>query len=870
MATNERNRPSDDASEDRLRFALLAQVVGLPVEDREALLEASDPALAADVREMLADDETGDGFLSRPPLGQPTAEPELPSAIGPYRLVKSLGEGGMGQVFLAQQDEPVRRQVALKILRTTVAGREARARFEAERHAMGQLDHPNIGTILDAGTTEDGMPYFAMELIDGPPITVYCDDQALSIEDRLRLFVGVCRGAEHAHRKLLLHRDIKPSNVLVTEVDDRPVPKVIDFGIAKGLDDSQNDGTFATGDRLIGTPGYMSPEALGLGGDVDTRTDVFSLGVLLFELLTGGQPWGVDPPTPVALMKRRLEADAMRPSTHVSTLDLETRTAVARRRREDRATLVKRLRGDLDWIALKAVAADPAARYGSAAALAADVERYLADEPIVARPPSLRYQLTKYARRHRIGVVAGALVLTSLVTGVIGTTLGLLRANRAEAEAKDLAAAALHARDESEETVELMISLFDATDPMLPQTREGEPAARTAREILERGVERVAEDLADRPLIRARLQGALGGVYYDIGLYDEAGPLLEEALDTRLRILGKDHIDVAESQQRLASLLNTRAEYVRAEQLRRASLATRTRLLGAQHLDVAEAQHRLANTLRASGEYEEPEALYRESLATRQLLHGGDHLEVADSFNNLAEVLKLQGEHEKAEALHRESLAMRRRLFGDQSLHVVVALSNLGGSLYGRGDHAAAEPLYRESLAIHRHHLGNDHHRVATNLNNLATVLRAQGDYDAAVPLFRESSDIYRRLLGPKHRALATSLTNLSRALVEGGTPTDCEILTREAVAICEQAFPADHWRTYDAKGNLGACLGAHERYAEAEPLLLAAYEAVGEARGTRSRSVQYFLTRLVALYDGWNRPDAASRYRTLLNDDAR
>ena len=298
----------------RVVFELLDQVIDLPVEEREKILEGQDPAVVAEVREMLADDGPATHFLSAVPAPTSVVDPETgqPRQLGPYRLLKVLGEGGMGRVFLAEQHRPVRRQVALKILRFTIASEQLKARFDAERQAMGRLDHPNIGKLLEAGTTDEGVPFFAMELIDGEPITEYCDRLFLSIEERLEIFADVCRGTAHAHSKLVLHRDLKPSNILVTEIDGRPFPKIIDFGIAKGLGESLSSATLATQDGLVGTPAYMSPEAIGLGGEVDTRSDVFSLGILLYELLAGVLPWPTTGPSPAAVLKQRLEREAGR------------------------------------------------------------------------------------------------------------------------------------------------------------------------------------------------------------------------------------------------------------------------------------------------------------------------------------------------------------------------------------------------------------------------------------------------------------------------------------------------------------------------------------------------------------------------------
>ncbi|MEM9596034.1 MAG: serine/threonine-protein kinase, partial [Acidobacteriota bacterium] len=418
-----------EKSLDRRRFELLQQVIELDDDAREKALAASDPELAEDVRARLQSAAArGDDFLTAPP----TPRPSWPERVGPYRLLERLGEGGMGVVFLAEQREPVRRRVAVKVLRRAISGRQARARFSAERHAMGRLSHPNVGKLLDAGTTEEGLPFFAMELIDGLPITTYCDRQRLGLKARLRLFVAACRGVEHAHKKLLLHRDIKPSNILVADIDGEAVPKLIDFGIAKGLDEALTDITLATGAHVLGTPSYMSPEALGLGGDVDIRSDQFSLGVVLYELLTGQRPWPDAEATPVSTIRQRSE-DAEGPSRRVGRLEGSERDTVARQRGESAEGLAKRLRGDLDRITLQAIADRPAERYSSVANLADDVERFLADVPITAQAPTSAYLLRKLVRRHRGRVIAAALLMVSLLLGTVGTAIGFVKA-RAEAE----------------------------------------------------------------------------------------------------------------------------------------------------------------------------------------------------------------------------------------------------------------------------------------------------------------------------------------------------------------------------------------------------------------------------------------------------
>ncbi|MCP3958051.1 MAG: tetratricopeptide repeat protein [bacterium] len=816
-------------SRERQIYDLLDRVVDLPAEEREKVLGDDEPTVADEVRAMMDPAEVGEGFLESPVTA--VEETNQPTRIGPYRLIELIGEGGMGRVYLAEQEEPVRRRVALKILRFAADSPQARARFEAERHAMGRLDHPNVGKILEAGTTDDGLPFFAMELIQGAPITTYCDGGALSLQQRLKLFVDVCRGADHAHHKMLLHRDIKPSNVLVTEVDGRPMVKIIDFGIAKGLDRSLTDKPVISGGRLIGTPSYMSPEALGLGGDVGPRSDVFSLGILFYELLAGSSPWAGDSVDPTGVLKRRLTRPAARPSTRVTTLDTETLRTVARRRREDPRTLRKKLRRDLDWIAMKAISNRPEDRYGSAAELADDVERFLRDQPVSARPPSAGYVLRMLLRRHRLAVAAAAAVLAALALGTVGTTIGLIRA-REEAEH------ARRARDETQEVVDFLIRTFQASG-VESVTAIKPPAELTALELLDHGSKRIERELADQPLLRAQLEHTFGVVYRQLGLFESAQNHLESALlirrnapDVERLELADTHLQLALTQVRLTDPEGARGHLEQALALaagdREEDLGMRADVLGA-----------LGRLERRQGNFETAEDLVLQALRIHEEHPGMDPHDHASTINNLAAIQFGQGRFAEAEARFREALEIYERVLepGKGRARIAQLIDNIGAAIASQGRNDEAMPMFEQALAERRRYLGDDHPRLADSLNNIGATLLDLGESHRAEEAHREALAIREAALGPDHYRTALSLDNLARALDALGRSDEALPLQQRALAIREATYGADHpnvTRSLEHLASLAADRGDLAAARDLRARVLAIEEASNEPEDPR------------------------------------
>ena len=679
--------------------------------------------------------------------------------MGPYRLIQRLGEGGMGDVWLAEQTDPVHRQVALKVIRAGMDTKQVLARFEAERQALALMDHPAIATVFDGGSTSEGRPYFAMEYVRGEPITTYCDRQRLSTRDRLELFIQVCDGVQHAHQKGIIHRDLKPSNVLVMIQDDRTVPKIIDFGVAKATAQPLTERSLFTElGVLIGTPEYMSPEQAEMGRvDIDTRTDIYALGVLLYELLTGTLPFDREElrQAGIAEIQRIIrEKEPPRPSTRITLLGPAS-TGAAQNRHTEPRRLVSELRGDLDWITMRALEKDRTRRYQTANSFAADVRRHLNNEPVSAGPPSAAYRARKFVRRNRLGVAAVATLLLLLSVFAGAMTVQAQRIARERNRANQERDRANQEAEQARKTLAFLTGTFEVANP-----RKGKGPSATATEIIDDATKRL-NAMRGQPLLQASLLMTLSQIYDEMGLYDAAEPLARSSLEIREKALGPNHVDVAQSLNSLASIRRKQGKLAEAEPLTRRSLEIREKALGPNDVDVAQSLNNLAIISWNQGKLPEAERLLERSLKIREEALGPNHPDVATSLNNLATLYADQRKLAEAEPLYRHSLEIWEEALGSNHLDVATSLNNLATVYIDQGKLTEAEPLLERSLEIREKALGPNHPDVAMSLNNVADLYRKQRKLAEAEPLLRRSLEIKEKALGPSHPDAALALYNL-------------------------------------------------------------------------------------------------------------
>jgi eukaryotic-like serine/threonine-protein kinase len=775
---------ASELTDPRARAAFLDQACGADGALRarlEALLRAEIKA-----SQFLAQDPLEFGALAENmPVPARTPSPEPPgTVIGRYKLLQKIGEGGMGVVYMAEQEEPVRRRVALKIIKLGMDTQQVVARFEAERQALALMDHPNIAKVLDGGATDTGRPFFVMELVQGVPITEFCDKNLLGAQERIKLFIQVCQAIQSAHQKGIIHRDLKPTNIMVTLNAGVPVPMVIDFGVAKATQQKLTEKTvFTNYATMIGTPAYMSPEQAEMSRlDVDTRSDIYGLGVLLYELLTGTTPFPEKRLRSASYQEMQriiMEEEPERPSTRLRQKSSQASPFLL-------ATNHSPLSTDLDWIVMKCLEKDRARRYETANGLAADLTRHLENEPVAARPPSNFYRFQKLVRRNKVAFAAGTAVATALLVGLAVSTFLYIQERRAHDSAtrsENLAAGRLieseNARSDAEAISKFLTQVFQSPDP----ARDGRTI--TVAETLSNATKKLETELTDQPARRAKLQAAIGATYFALGLYREAIPLQEKVRDYYLAASGPEHPDTLLAMHNLAISYNYVGRRDEAIKLGEQVLALRRKTLGPEHPDTLKTMNNLAVSYDEAGRLDETLKLREEVLALSRKINGPEDADTIGAMNNLALSYDNAGRREEALKLKEEVLPLFRKVLGLENTHTLDAMHNLADSYSGIGRRDEALKLREQVLSLRRKVLGPEHARTLWAMNNLADSFSEAGRREEALMLREEVLPLFRKVLGLENPQTLDAMHNLADSYYEAGR-------NREAIALLEESCRLD------------------------------------------------------------------------------
>jgi tetratricopeptide (TPR) repeat protein/tRNA A-37 threonylcarbamoyl transferase component Bud32 len=796
--------------------------------------------------------------------------------IGPHKLLQQIGEGGMGTVFMAEQTEPVERRVALKIIKPGMDTQQVIARFEAERQALAMMDHPNIAKVLDAGTTDTGRPYFVMELVKGVPITDYCDEQYLTPKQRLELFIPVCQAVQHAHQKGIIHRDLKPSNILVAQYDGKPVPKVIDFGVAKAISQKLTEKTmFTQYGQIVGTVEYMSPEQAQLNQmDVDTRSDVYSLGVLMYELLTGETPFDKQRLRSAAfdeLLRIIRDEEPPRPSLKLSSS--QSLPTIAANRHIEPHKLSTLVRGELDWIVMKALEKDRGRRYETPSQFAEDVQHYLNDEAVAACPPSAAYKFRKFARRNKAVIATTAAIALTLIAGIAGTTWQAYRAT-VEAERADQEAANARTEAAIAQAVNdfLNYDLLGMADAQAQVEADISPDPNLkVRTLLDRAAERIEGRLPDQPLVEAAIRYMIGKTYRSIGAFEEAEKHSRRSLELRRQELGSEHPLTLASVDELAIVDVSNGRYDQAEELFRQTLEIRKRTLGNEHPDTLTSMMNLAGINADQGRYAEAEQLHEKSLKIRRQSLGGEHPKTLLSMMNLAALYEKEGRYTEAEQLHEQTLEIQQRTLGDKHPHTLRSMKNLALVYRDQGRYADAQDLYQQTIDLQRKTLGSDHPDTLASMTDLATVFHEMGRYAEAEELYQQTLDVRLRTQGDEHPDTLVNQNNLANLYKHQGKYDEAEQLHQQILEIKGRSLRAEHPSLLTSMNNLAGVYSAQGRSADAQRLYQTTLEIQRRTLGEEHPDTLLTMNNLASVYaDQARYEDSIQMYQHVLEIERR
>lgn len=873
---------------EQLRGAMLRELLCLEIEYRSGLgetplvVEYEDKysEYADDVRQVFALQQASGGSSGSSNPDEATYVPGAdgkhnPDAqagiagtqIGRYRLLHEIGTGGMGEVWAAQQEKPVQRTVALKIIKAGFDTREVIARFDAERQALAMMDHSNIAKVLDGGSTEFGRPYFVMELVDGEPITDYCDRRKLTAEERMKLFVFVCDAVQHAHQKGIIHRDIKPSNVMVSVQDGQPIVKVIDFGLAKATDQRLTDKTLFTSiGQMVGTPAYMSPEQANPGeADVDTRTDVYSLGALLYELLTGLRPIDstrLQNAAAAEMVRIIQEEEPTKPSSRISSEDsLPSLSAV---RRTEPRKLMSMLRGELDWVVMKCLEKDRDRRYGTANALACDIRRYLNDEPVEAKPPSRSYRFSKFLKRNKGTATAASLVVLALIAGIIGTSYGLMKAERARVAESRRADAETVANEQAQKRLgqltqfnDILSSIFVSLDPR-SAANDGRPLQAILVDQLGEAAAQLDADSIGDPLVVAEMQATLGESLLALSSPAEAIILLKKSRDTHERILGANDQQTVTTSGFLANAYLDVGEPEVAVPMLEGVLQRREQEFGIGHTETSMARNNLALGYQAQGRHELAVSLLEEAVPHLKEALGPEHLETLTSLGNLAAAYEASGRPEKAVPLFEEALRICQNTLGIEHPDTLLSMNNLAFGYEAMGDFDQALPMYEGTLPLMKKVFGIQHTTTLAVMGNLGDLYQDVGEFDLALPLLKQAYEVSVKHFGKEHPDTVNSMSSLASIYQATGQVKEALSLFIEVKRQLAQLLGDDHFKTLMATNDLAMAHRVNGQLDVALPLLESTLERLKVAVGDDHPTTLTCMGNLAVIYQDTGKVELA------------